>query len=93
MSVEGTGLVGSGRQPPLNPLDLPHQKLPTRPVLSGRQGERPPVGGELDGRLGQLLFEPPGNRLKGMSRRLEVGPSGSYVPLPLCRRAQGNAAP
>jgi hypothetical protein len=65
MSIEGTGLVGSGRQPPLNPLDLPHQKLPTRPVLSGRQGERPPVGGELDGRLGQLLFEPPGNRLKG----------------------------
>jgi len=39
-------------------LDLPHQKLPTSLVLSGRQGKRPPVGGELDGQLGQLLFEP-----------------------------------
>ena len=67
-----------GGELPLNPLDLPHQKLPTRLVLSGRQGERPPVGGELDGQLGQLLFEPA---------------ALSYVPLPLWRRAQVNAAP
>jgi hypothetical protein len=107
-----------GGEPPLDPLDLPHQKLPTRLVLSGRQGECPPVGswtgssvnscssrcssrryslsrvGIGQDHIGQgAAGEPPGNRLKGMGRALEVAPSGSYVPLPLCRRAPVNAAP
>ncbi len=30
---------------------------------------------------------------EGDGSPLEVAPSGSYVPLPLCRRAQVNAAP
>jgi hypothetical protein len=67
---EGRQLGLDGGEPPLSALDLPLQKLPTRLVLSGRQGELPPLAGELAREPGKFL-------LQGLTFRAWAGHSGN----------------